>query len=395
MGKILMIADTKIYGYGGGSNEERKNYDALKFFSDKYGSEFKVIALDPPDAYAFPYKLKKNRFIDICSRLCLHSTYIFMNWIKLKKEVLRFGPDILFLGRSRMGFIAKDVKRSRSNAQIVCFMANIECDYVDGYFANKNSRISSLYKALEKRCVFRDEKNAIKYSDELLYLTERDANRSVELYSADPKKKNILPICVKDTVELEKTSSKRTVVFVGSLGYESNVESLTWFVREVWKPHFESHSNIDFIVGGSKPSENLKRFLKDVGNLTLYENFRSQADIIPKESMIVAPILTGAGMKVKVAEALSMGLSIVASEEALVGYENAIINDKLGGVLQADSVEQYVDAINNYLSMSSEKLERIKKQNQELFRKYYSYDVSRSIIEQVIVKWADAADKNS
>ena len=105
MNKILMIADTKIFGYGGGSNEERKNFDALKFFSNNYSSDFKIIALDPPDEYAFSEKLKKNRFIDIYSRIFLHSTYIFWNWIKIKKEILLYDADILFLGRSRMGFV--------------------------------------------------------------------------------------------------------------------------------------------------------------------------------------------------------------------------------------------------------------------------------------------------
>ena len=384
-----MIADAKIFGFGGGSSGELKHFDALKYYATKHNVELRVIALDAPSEYAFPLQLKKNRLIDVCSRVCLHSTYIFLNWLKLRKEVLRYEPDILFLGRSRMGFISKDIKKHNRKIKILSFMANIEYDYVDAYFANKGKRLNGLFKALEKKCVFRDEKNAIKYSDELLYLTERDAKRSEEVYSADPKKKNILPICMENTVELDKTSNVRNVVFIGSLGYEANIESLKWFVNNIWKPYFENKSDIKFIVGGSHPSEELKDMLKRIKNVTLYENFGKPTDIIPKGSLIVAPILAGAGMKVKVAESLSMGLPIAASEEALVGYENAISDDKLGSIVQADSVEQYVDAINKYLNMSSEEIEEIKEQNQELFRKFYSYDVSRKTIEQVIVKTID------
>lgn len=95
---------------------------------------------------------------------------------------------------------------------------------------------------------------------------------------------------------------------------------------------------------------------------------------------MLAPIEKGAGMKVKVAETLSMGLMIAASDEALVGYEEAEKEDRLGGILRVNSTEEYKKAINSYMHIADDQLTMIAKQNIELYKKYYSYDRSRKVI---------------
>ncbi|MCC2728841.1 hypothetical protein LK490_23635, partial [Blautia sp. MSK22_86] len=68
----------------------------------------------------------------------------------------------------------------------------------------------------------------------------------------------------------------------------------------------------------------LKQLVTQIPNCVLYENFANLESIVPVQAMVIAPIQKGAGMKVKVAETLSMGLMIAASDEALVGYEKAL-----------------------------------------------------------------------
>ena len=60
---------------------------------------------------------------------------------------------------------------------------------------------------------------------------------------------------------------------------------------------------------------------------------------------MIAPIAKGAGMKVKVADTLSMGLMIAASDEALVGYEEALTLDLLNGIICANTDSEYKDAL--------------------------------------------------
>lgn len=380
MKKILLISDNKIFGFGGGCLEEHKYFDGLKYFANNKGYEFKVLSIDEEFEYSLSNKMKKTRMMDVFSRLCGHSSFVYFEWKRFRKNVLDFNPNIIFLGRTRFGFIAKDIKKLIPSCKVVSNFENIEYDYVDGYFSDKQDTFKSLYVLLEKWCVMHDEKKAVRYSDALNYLTTRDKKRCHSLYKPVDKYETILPICIEKEKKLSKTCSKKSIVFIGSLNYASNINALTNFITTVWLPNYNFRNDIQLIVGGSKPRKEIKELILSLNNCSLFEDFRALEDIVPKKSLVIAPIRKGAGMKVKVAETLSMGLMIAASDEALVGYEEAEREDRLGGILRVNSTEEYKKAINSYMHITDDQLTMIAKQNIELYKKYYSYNRSRNVI---------------
>ena len=129
-----------------------------------------------------------------------------------------------------------------------------------------------------------------------------------------------MPVCIESAKKLSLSSDKKAVVFVGSLSYAANIQALEWLISDIWKPYFEENKDLELIVGGSNPTAQLEKLLKSVPNCQLHKNFSKVEDIVPVGSLMVAPIQKGAGMKVKLAETLSMGLMIAASDEALAGY---------------------------------------------------------------------------
>lgn len=381
--KFLLISDNKIFGYGGGCLEEHKYYDGLRNYSVQNNCLFKVLSIDSTFENSFSAKIIKKRSYDILARVFGHSSYMYFAWRKNRKAVIKFKPDLLVIGRSRMGFIAKDIKRHLPNCRVVCNMENVEYDYVDGYFSGKLNLLKKLYIFLEKKCVKRDEAMAVKYADELNFLTLRDRDRTYQLYEQIPQKQMILPICIEKDTKLQLVSRNKTVVFIGSLNYASNVDALVDFIENVWKPYFGDDSNISFVIGGSNPTKSLIELTESIDNCMLYANFKRLEDIVPKDAMLIAPIRKGAGMKVKVAETLSMGLVIAASDEALVGYDRAIEKAVEGGIFRANTHQEYIDAINRYCNMNEQKLSRICKQNKAIFKEFYSYTLSRKLIYQM------------
>lgn len=384
--KILLISDNKIFGFGGGCLEERKYYDGLKQYVKVNEDEVKVLSIDERFEDSFSESIHKTRGIDVLSRFCGHSTFMYFAWKKYRAQVISYNPDIIVLGRSRMGFIAKDARKHLPYCKIVCNMENIEYDYVTGYFADKKSKLKNIYVALERWCTGRDEKMAVKYSDALDYLTTRDYKRAHELYQVKGKQEMILPICIEKETKLEKASEKKTVVFIGSLGYGSNVNALMDFIYGVWKPIFAQNEDLSFLIGGSNPNEKLKQTVKEIPNCIIFENFTSLEDVVPQRAMVIAPIQSGAGMKVKVAETLSMGLMIAASDEALIGYEKAIEKNQSNGIIRANTAEEFKQAILQYCNKTEQELEQISVQNKTIYQEFYSYKVSRQAIASLCDK---------
>jgi len=381
-----MISHIKIFGHGGGALENRKYFDGLKTYAENTNAEFKVISLDEKISDSFDVAIKKTRIADISSRLLGHSTYIYIIWKKIKRNVYEYNPDVVLLGRSRMGFIAKDIKKNLGNCYVITNMENVEYDYVDAYFAHRKGIKKKLLSVIEKYGVYNDEKNAVYYSDAINYLTERDKIRTYNLYKNDKQQETILPVCINHAAKLTIKNGIKNVVFIGSLDYGSNVDALTWFINEVWNVYYSKVKDIQFIVGGSNPTKELITLVRGTDNIKMYRNFNTLEDIIPERALIIAPIQNGAGMKVKVAETLSMGLLIAASDEALVGYEEAISSSISEGIIRANSIEDYLKAINKYRELSDNELVTIEKNNLKLYYQFYSYNRSRKTISEVLQK---------
>lgn len=383
--KILHISDNMIFGYGGGSLEERKIFDGLKQYSSLNGAELRTVTIDPPFAESLiPLQIEKSRRDDYASRLIGHSSYMYFVWKRVKKKVLAFRPDVVVLGRTRLGFIAKDIRHLLPEAVIVCDVDNVEYDYVDGYFSGKKSfsRLMSVW--LEKKCTYRDELMAFRYSDAVFYLTERDMVRAHEVYDFKVPCEEIIPICIEEGKKLRKLREKKDVVFIGSLGYDSNSSAVTSFINDVWKPFFEKNGDVELVIGGSNPGSDLENLINSIPNAILVKDFADITDVVSSASLMTAPIRQGAGMKVKVAESLSLGLIVAASDEALVGYEEAL-NDSPGkSIFKANTTEEYVGAIEGFIGMSEQDLSSCSGNSIRLFNRYYDYGRSRRQISEVL-----------
>lgn len=201
---ILFISDNKILGYGGGSIENRKYYYIVKKYAEQHGDDFRIISPDNNLEDSLVVKIRKNRFTDILIRLKGHSSFLYDVWKKNYTLIKDYKPDIIVLGRSRFGFIAKDAKTSFDNCTVVTNVDNVEQDFVEFCFTEKKGIFNGLKYRLEKKCVKSDEENVIKYSDRLIFLTKRNYERYKEIYNYQADSCEVLPISLESTISLKK-----------------------------------------------------------------------------------------------------------------------------------------------------------------------------------------------
>ncbi len=383
---ILYITDNNIMGHGGGCLGARKYYSAIKAYAAKKNASFRVISLGQNMPEAMNVDVVKNRKLDKSARLHGHSNFMYFTWEKHKDKIMAYHADVLFLGRTRLGFIAKELKKIQPEIKIITFVDNIEYDYVDSYFALERGIKGKILKKIEKQVVKTDEGDAVKYSDRLIYLTHRDIKRCKELYHNTESYGYILPICLEHTRNLTLKTSKKTVAFIGSLSYGANVSAVKMLIKQVWLPNFAKNEDFQLIIAGGNPADEIYYWTKLASNIRLVADFNEPEDFLPQNSLMVAPIPTGAGMKVKVAETLSMGLPIAGSDEALVGYEDAIGDDKLGGIRRANTAAEFTQIIREFLEMDERNLLRVAFQNKNIFNKYYTFKKAKEVIEHCMTE---------
>ncbi|BES66333.1 hypothetical protein SANA_27720 [Gottschalkiaceae bacterium SANA] len=374
--RILYIYQNKVYGMNGGSLESRKVYESLLELQEE-GLDLHVERLALEDT-----RVKKTRWKDIVSRILGHSNYFYLEWLKIKKSVLDEKYDLIVLGHSRLGFIAKDFRFEKATTVMTQFH-NIEYDYVNVYQSKYQGFKRFFFTTLEKRSTKRDEADALRYSHHTLFMTEEDLQRSKELYQHNVPF-SIIPICTK-AIQHESMSAntkKLNLVFIGALNYPSNIDGLKWFLKEVWST-LQNDPQIQLIIGGSNPTIEIKTLLNRYQNLECHYNFHHFEDIVPSNSVFLSFVTSTAGMKTKAAEALAAGLVIIATKETFIGYGEAI-HDPMGKniLIEANNSQDFLTQIQR--RKDSVPTQEAKNRSLLLWEKYYSTERTKRELKSIL-----------
>ncbi|MDQ3098557.1 MAG: glycosyltransferase family 4 protein [bacterium] len=140
--------------------------------------------------------------------------------------------------------------------------------------------------------------------------------------------------------KVERTASE--VLFVGTFSYFQNVDSLHWFLDDLW-PLISSKSSkpLTLRIVGRGADDSLKRYVKDKGQ-EIDENVDDIRIAFQHATVLAAPIRAGSGTKYKVLEAMASRLPIVTT---LVGAEGLAVTSGNQLFIAADESEFVLDIL--------------------------------------------------
>jgi glycosyltransferase involved in cell wall biosynthesis len=110
------------------------------------------------------------------------------------------------------------------------------------------------------------------------------------------------------------------ICFIGSLGYAPNAEAAIYFHHEVLPKVLTSSPDARFVVVGMKAPEQVLA-LHDGRSCTVADSVPDVAPYLEAATLVVVPLLRGAGTKLKVLEALAHGKAVVSTSVGAEGLE--------------------------------------------------------------------------
>lgn len=300
------------------------------------------------------------------------SVRYFQQWKHFTSSIDSSLYDVVFIDFSYNDYIVDWAHNN--NLEAIVRVHNIERDMSFNILKGKKKDKYWLKNVINGYIIAKREKKLMLDADKLVFLTKEDLDRACELYGDSIRAKSfIVPVCMKmnGNNEIAKSSGieKPYVLTTGSLYYGPNSEGIVWFINEVWNEFLKNPENIEFklVVAGRKPSIDLKRCIDNSERVILVDSPEDISPYFKDAQFYVAPIFSGAGMKVKVAEALSYGLKVLGTHHALIGYEEAEPFVQL-----ANNKEEFLEL------MEKEKFNNSSKS--DCLKKYESlFTVSRSI----------------
>ncbi|MFX1328199.1 MAG: glycosyltransferase family 4 protein [Promethearchaeota archaeon] len=171
----------------------------------------------------------------------------------------------------------------------------------------------------------------------------------------------------------EKKDCKK-IIFIGRLDKQKGVEYLIRSIPNVVKKYENLHL---FIIG----SGHLENELKNLTKTLQIQPYITFIDAIPLDRMpeyysaadIFCLPSIHEGFPLSIAEALSIGLVIVASNTE--GIPDALIEERNGFLVEPGNISQLSEKILIALNLSSQEIETIRGNNIKLARERYSWEV--------------------
>lgn len=245
----------------------------------------------------------------------------------LQDELRRHRPEVVFLESTLLGRLAPVIQRCSPTTRVISFAQNVEAEFFTSALWMTPRHL------IELPAVILNEALAVRRSDAVVYLSDEDAALARKLYGAH--KSAVFPVTLQRpsfAASHVQGVSGIKVLFVGSPFY-ANLHAIKVIAREI----APALPTVEFQVAGIAPSQGPATV---PGNVKLLGHVPDLAEVYSAAQAVILPIYYGAGVKVKVAEALLHGKQVLATPLALRGYDW-----KAGGIHPCERPQDFVDGI--------------------------------------------------
>ena len=327
-------------------------------------------------------KIKKIRNVDSIvnpySKTCgLISNHGLARIKKSVEELSANGycPDIIILEWTNIVILAKYVKEIYPQAKIIA--SEHDVTYIGfsrkaQYYRGMKATFWRIRSTLEKNI----EIESLNLCD---YIFPHNKDNISELVKEGIGQNKIIWLTpyFKNMEKLERNSNHRDILFYGAMSRKENYLSAIWFIENVMTKLMDS--GLRFIILGSSPHESLMKYQCE--NIIVTGFVENIEPFFANSMCLVAPLLLGAGIKVKILEAFSSGIPVLTNA---IGIEGIPAKDGID-YIHCENEDEYID---NIIRLKNDRLFTNKiEMNSKKFMKSISVEQSAknyiNILEQI------------
>lgn len=173
------------------------------------------------------------------------------------------------------------------------------------------------------------------------------------------------------------------ITFLGGLSHPPNLTALKYFTKSIYPLIIDNIKNFKFIIMGNPGEVNVEQFKVDSN--VQYLGFVEDSRPYLSNSILVAPLLSGSGTRLKILEAMSIECAVVATTIACEGI--GVTNHK--NIIIADGAENFAKEVINLLN-NKELRQEIGKNARELALEKYDWKVIiekyHHMLQEIILK---------
>ena len=184
------------------------------------------------------------------------------------------------------------------------------------------------------------ERRYLRQFDAVAAITAADADRLRALHCPEPV------VFIPAGVDLSRVqpdpeiiAQPRTLFMLGSLDWLPNQEGVDWLLREVWPTVHAEMPDVELHIGGRNAPAHLLALRAE--NVFMHGFVESAPAFMQRYELMLVPLLSGGGMRVKIVEGMALGKAILSTH---LGAEGIAVADGHDIVLR-DTAAEWLDAL--------------------------------------------------
>ncbi|WP_316746356.1 glycosyltransferase [Pedobacter gandavensis] len=232
-----------------------------------------------------------------------------------------------------------DVVKENSKAKVIYRAHNIEFDVWERIAMTEKFRPRRSYLQFLARRLKVYETEQINRFHQVFAISEQDRQSILRFGSATALE--VFPVALdfeKYVTDPAKTSFP-TLFHLGAMDWRPNREGLEWFLDEIWPDIEKLNSELRFYIAGKNMPQQF--FEYDSDNLVVEGEVFDAVEFINSKAIMIVPLLSGSGMRVKIIEGMAMSKCIIATSMAAEGIRCEHGKD----ILIADTADEFYRAI--------------------------------------------------
>lgn len=201
---------------------------------------------------------------------------------------------------------------------------DIESDYRHELAKSAKGFIRKFAQEIESRKYKKLEKKIDTYFDSVLFISKAEKEEFDKRYPKTKSRFVFMPpsaLCFEQDAALGE--KEHMLVYFGNMELQNNYLSVLWFATKVFPLILDSVPDAKLKIIGKISDDDKAKLLLNAKNIEMMGYVDDLNKEIRNASLIVSPVLFGAGVKVKVIDALSYGQIVCATSKTIEGTELA------------------------------------------------------------------------